>query len=135
MTYNERIPMAKILVVEDDDASREFLRYVLENASHTVRVTADGQAALDAVAAEQPDLMVLDVMLPEVHGYEVCHRLKRAEKTAKIKILFLSAKTFQADKHQALSVGADDFLSKPVEPGVLLEHVSALLNGQSPLVS
>ena len=124
--------MAKILVVEDDDASREFLRFVLENANHKVRVAADGQAALDAVAAEQPDLIVLDVMLPEVHGYEVCHRLKRVEQTAKIKILILSAKTFQADRHQAVSVGADDFLSKPVEPRVLLEHVSALLNGKSP---
>ncbi len=127
--------MAKILVVEDDDASREFFRFVLENAGHRVRVAADGQAGLDAVAAELPDLMVLDVMLPEVHGYEVCHRLKRVEKTAKIKILILSVKTFQADKHQAVSVGADDFLSKPVEPGVLLDHVAALLNGKSPLAA
>lgn len=126
--------MAKILVVEDDDASREFFRFVLENGGHQVRVAADGQAGLDAVATEIPDLMVLDVMLPEVHGYEVCHRLKRVEKTAKIKILILSAKTFQADKHQALSVGADDFLSKPVEPGVLLDHVTSLLNGKSLLV-
>ncbi len=124
--------MAKILVVEDDDASREFLRFVMENAGHRVRAASDGQAALDAVAAEIPDLMILDVMLPEVHGYEVCHRLKRENKTAGIKILILSAKTFQADRHQAASVGADDFLSKPVEPGVLLDHVTALLSGQSP---
>lgn len=122
--------MAKILVVEDDNASREFFRFVLENAGHRVRGAADGQAALDMVAEEMPDLMVLDVMLPEVHGYEVCHRLKRAEKTAKLKILILSAKTFQADKHQAASVGADDFLSKPVEPAALLEHVAALLSSQ-----
>jgi DNA-binding response OmpR family regulator len=124
--------MAKILVVEDDDASREFFRFVLENAGHRVSVAADGQAALDAVAADIPDLVVLDVMLPEVHGYEVCHRLKRAEKTAAIKVLILSAKTFQADRHQATSVGADDYLSKPVEPGVLLEHIAALLSGRSP---
>lgn len=130
MTYNKTIPMAKILVVEDDNASREFFRFVLENAAHRVRVAADGQAALDMVAQELPDLMVLDVMLPEVHGYEVCHRLKRSEATAKIKILILSAKTFQADKHQATSVGADDYLSKPVEPAVLLEHVAALLAGK-----
>ncbi|MBK8575046.1 MAG: response regulator [Elusimicrobia bacterium] len=127
--------MAKILVVEDDEANRDFLRFVFESAGHRVKVAADGQAALDAVAAEFPDLIVLDVMLPEVHGYEVCHRLKRVEKTSGIKILILSAKTFQADKHQALSVGADDFLSKPVEPGVLLEHVTALLNGKPPLAT
>lgn len=130
MTYNNAMPMAKILVVEDDDASREFLRFVLENAGHRVRVAADGQAALDMVETEVPDLMVLDVMLPELHGYEVCNRLKRAEKTAKIKILILSAKTFQADKHQATSVGADDYLAKPVEPVILLEHVTALLAGK-----
>ena len=132
MTYNRKRLMAKILVVEDDEANRDFLRFVFENAGHRVRVAADGQAALDAVAAESPDLIVLDVMLPEVHGYEVCHRLKRAENTAKIKILILSAKTFQADKHQALNVGADDFLSKPVEPGLLLARAAALLNGVSP---
>ncbi|MBL8024144.1 MAG: response regulator [Elusimicrobia bacterium] len=120
--------MAKILVVEDDDANREFLRFVFENAGHRVRVVGDGQAALDAVAAELPDLMILDVMLPEVHGYEVCNRLKRDPKTAGLKILILSAKTFNADRLQAMNVGADDFLSKPVDPSVLLERVMALLS-------
>jgi two-component system alkaline phosphatase synthesis response regulator PhoP len=126
--YNGSILMAKILVVEDDDANREFLRFVMENAGHRVRAVADGQAALDAVVAEHPDLMILDVMLPELHGYEVCNRLKREPKTAGIKILILSAKTFPADRHQAMNVGADEFLSKPVDPVTLLETVSSLLS-------
>jgi CheY-like chemotaxis protein len=117
MTYNESsIPMAKILVVEDDDANREFLRFVLENAGSPVRVTADGQAALDAVAAELPDLIVLDVMLPEVHGYEVCHRLKREPKTARIKILILSAKTFPGRPPPGHERGRRRFSFKPVDP-------------------
>lgn len=123
--------MANILVVEDDEANREFLRFVFQQGGHQVRAVSDGQQALDAVAAHPPDLMVLDVMLPEVHGYEVCHRLKQSEKTAGIKILILSAKTFSADRHQALGVGADDFLSKPADPKVLMEHVHRLLNGTS----
>ncbi len=130
MTYNPLKPMAKILVVEDDDANREFLRYVLENAGHRVRTVADGQAALDAVAAEIPELILLDVMLPEVHGYEVCHRLKGSPKTSAIKIMFLSAKTFPADRHQARAVGGDDFLSKPADPRALLARVEGLLKGE-----
>ncbi len=127
--------MAHILVVEDDETNREFLRFVLQQAGHRVRAVSDGQQALDQVAAEAPDLVVLDVMLPEVHGYEVCHRLKQSDKTAGIKILILSAKTFQADRHQALGVGADDFLSKPADPKVLVERVRRLLNGTSPTPS
>ncbi len=124
--------MADILVVEDDEANREFIRFVLQQAGHRVRTVCDGQKALDAVAVQAPDLIVLDVMLPEVHGYEVCHRLKQSDKTAGIKILILSAKTFSADRHQALEVGADDFLSKPADPKVLVERVRLLLNGTSP---
>ncbi|MBK8871500.1 MAG: response regulator [Elusimicrobia bacterium] len=126
--------MADILVVEDDEANREFIRFVLQQAGHRVRTVCDGQKALDAVAVQAPDLIVLDVMLPEVHGYEVCHRLKQSDKTAGIKILILSAKTFSADRHQALGVGADDFLSKPADPKVLVERVRLLLNGTSPPV-
>jgi DNA-binding response OmpR family regulator len=126
--------MADILVVEDDEANREFIRFVLQQAGHRVRAVCDGQKALDAVAAQAPDLIVLDVMLPEVHGYEVCHRLKQSDKTAGIKILILSAKTFSADRHQALGVGADDFLSKPAEPKVLVERVRFLLNATTSVV-
>jgi DNA-binding response OmpR family regulator len=92
-----------------------------------VRVAADGQAALDAVAAEHPGPDGVGRDAPGSSRLRSLPPTEACGKTAKIKILILSAKTFQADKHQALSVGADDFLSKPVEPGVLLEHVSALL--------
>jgi CheY-like chemotaxis protein len=90
--------MADILVVEDDEANREFIRFVLRERRPSGADACDGQQALDAVAAQVPDLIVLDVMLPEVHGYEVCHRLKQSDKTAGIKILILSAKTFSADR-------------------------------------
>ena len=121
--------MAKILVVEDDEANREFLKFIAENAGHRVQTAGDGQTALDAVAKEKPDLIILDVMLPELHGYEVCHRLKSQPDTAGIKILILSAKTFSADRRQAKDVGADDFVSKPVDPRGLMQRVASLLNG------
>ena len=124
--------MANILVVEDDEATREFLRFVMENSGHRVETVADGQSALDAVAARPPDLILLDVMLPEVHGYEVCHRIKSAQPTGRIKVLMLTAKMFPADRRQAEDVGADDFLAKPVDPRLLVEHVNALLTGARP---
>jgi len=122
--------MAKILIVEDDETNQEFLRFVVENKGHTVRTASDGQAALASVALEKPDLILLDVMLPEIHGYEVCHRLKSDPSTATIKILFLSAKTFAADRRQARDVGGDDFLSKPADTIELMERVADLLAGK-----
>ena len=121
--------MARLLVVEDEESNREFLKFVLENAGHAVEAVGDGQAALDAVAARPPELIVLDVMLPELHGYEVCHRVKTNPKTNRIKVIMLTAKAFPADRHQAKDVGANDFIAKPVDPSLLLEHVTALTSG------
>lgn len=119
--------MARILVVEDDEATRELLKHVLSGAGHAVSAAEDGRKGLDAVAQAAPDLIVLDIMLPEVHGFSVCHRVKSDPKTRGVKILMLSAKSFAADRRQAEEAGADGFLAKPVNPAELLQAIKNLL--------
>ncbi len=119
--------MANILVVEDDDSTREFLLHILGAAGYKVREAADGKAGLEAVARETPDLIVLDIMLPEVHGYSVCHQVKNNPATRHVKVLMLSAKSFAADRRQADEAGADGFLAKPVNTQDLLHHIKTLL--------
>jgi DNA-binding response OmpR family regulator len=119
--------MAKLLVVEDDEATRELLKHVLTGAGHEVRTADDGRAGLDAVAQAAPELIVLDIMLPEVHGFSVCHEVKNNPATSGVKVLMLSAKSFAADRRQAEQAGADGFLSKPVNPSELLQVIRNLL--------
>jgi twitching motility two-component system response regulator PilH len=119
--------MANLLVVEDDEATRELLKHVLSGAGHSVRTADDGRQGLDAVAQSAPDLIVLDIMLPEVHGFSVCHSVKHNPATQGVKVLMLSAKSFAADRRQAEEAGADGFLSKPVNPGELLSSIKNLL--------
>ncbi|HOW27556.1 MAG TPA: response regulator [Elusimicrobiota bacterium] len=120
--------MAKILITEDDESTRDLLKHIIESAGHTVTTAADGKQGLSAVVNDQPDLVVLDVMLPEVHGYSVCHQIKSNEILKNIKVMILSAKSFPADKRQAEEVGADAFLSKPPDPSELLATIQRLLN-------
>ena len=119
--------MARLLVVEDDEATRELLKHVLSGAGHSVRTADDGRAGLDAVAKEHPELIVLDIMLPEIHGFSVCHAVKSDPATKGVKVLMLSAKAFAADRRQAEEAGADGFLSKPVNPNELLQAIRNLL--------
>jgi DNA-binding response OmpR family regulator len=120
--------MARLLVVEDDDATRELLKHVLSGAGHEVRTADDGRKGLDEVALSAPELIVLDIMLPEVHGFSVCHSVKNNPATKGVKVLMLSAKSFAADRRQAEEAGADGFLSKPVNPNELLQAIKNLLS-------
>jgi DNA-binding response OmpR family regulator len=120
--------MAKILIAEDDDSTRELLTFIVAGAGHQVATAADGQKALEALTNSPPDLVVLDVMLPEVHGYSVCHQVKSNDGLRNVKVLMLSAKSFPADRRQAEEVGADAFMSKPVNPTELLAKISSLLS-------
>ena len=116
-----------VLIAEDDDVTREMLRFIMQSAGYNVLTAADGKITLDEVVNHQPDLVLLDVMMPEVHGYSVCHKIKSDKVLNKIKVVFLTAKSFLADRRQAQSVGGDAFISKPVDPPVILETVGALL--------
>jgi pilus assembly protein CpaE len=120
--------MAKILVVDDEADLLEMMRMVLEQrGGHRVTLSADGPDALAKAAADPPDLAILDVMMPGMPGYEVCRQLRANPATASIPIIILSARAQPMDRSAALEAGADDYITKPVMMGELLEKVDSML--------
>jgi DNA-binding response OmpR family regulator len=125
MSYDIVIPMSEtILVVEDEPALRDTLSYNLKKDGFTVEAVGDGRAALDSARKLKPDLIVLDLMLPEIDGFEVC-RILRKEMTTPI--LMLTARDDEIDRVVGLEVGADDYLTKPFSMRELLARVKAQL--------
>jgi two-component system, OmpR family, response regulator MprA len=120
---------ARILVVDDDPRIAASVRRALVYEGYEVRVAADGRAALDLARDQQPDLVVLDLMLPRIDGMEVCRRL-RAD--GDVPILMLTARDGTADRVQGLDSGADDYLVKPFAYEELLARVRALLRRRAP---
>jgi DNA-binding response OmpR family regulator len=114
----------KILIVEDEPTLLATLRYNLEREGYTVSTAADGEVALSLARSERPHLVVLDIMLPKLNGFEVCRILRR--ETA-VPILMLTAKTDEVDKVVGLELGADDYVTKPFSMRELLARVRALL--------
>ncbi len=115
---------AHIVLAEDDAKQAELVRRYLERERHTVAVVPDGRAALDAVRRQSPDLLVLDVMLPEMDGLEVC-RVLRAE--SDLPVLMLTARSTEDDLLTGLDLGADDYMTKPFSPRELMARVRTLL--------
>lgn len=116
--------MATILVVDDDAKIRDLLRLYVERERHRVVEAADGRAALEALERERPDLVLLDVMLPELDGISVLRRLRR---TSDVPVLLLTARSGDADKVVGLDSGADDYVVKPFSPRELMARVRARL--------
>ena len=114
----------KILIVDDDPRLRELVGLSLERAGFSVITSGDGQRALVHAAREAPDLIVLDVGLPEMEGFEVCRRI-RAQ--SDVPILFLTARDDEIDRVLGLELGADDYVSKPFSPRELVARVRAIL--------
>jgi len=117
----------KILVVEDEPEILELVRYSLEKQGHRVSCAASGEEALRMVRAEVPDLIVLDLMLPGMDGMEVCRNLKRQSATETVPIVMLTAKGEEADVVAGLEMGADDYVTKPFSPRVLVARLRAVL--------
>ena len=117
----------KILVVEDEAPIQELLKFNLERNKYRVKVVDSGEEALTVTAQFQPDLILLDIMLPGADGLEVCKRLKADPKTAHIPIIMLTALSEEADIVAGLELGADDYITKPFSPRVLLARVKAAL--------
>jgi two-component system phosphate regulon response regulator PhoB len=116
-----------LLVIEDDPDIVELLRYNLEREGYRVLVAMDGERGLADAARHQPELVVLDLMLPGLDGLEVCRRLRAQDGTRGIPVLMLTAKSEESDVVIGLEMGADDYLAKPFSPRELLARVRALL--------
>jgi DNA-binding response OmpR family regulator len=119
--------MTHILAVDDDEPVLRSVKRVLENAGFTVSTATNGQAALNLIAQQRPDLVVLDMIMPGLDGLEVCRRIRADPFIAKLPILFLTAKGRPTDVAQGLDAGGDDFLTKPFEVVELPARVRALL--------
>ena len=119
--------MAKILVVDDEPDAVELVEFNLKSAGFEVVTAADGTAALKKARVSLPDLIVLDVMLPEVDGLEVCKLLRRDAATAGIPIIMLTAKAAEIDRVLGLELGADDYVTKPFSPRELVLRIKGLL--------
>ena len=120
----------RILVVDDEPDILELIRYNLTRNNYDMTGVASGEEAFASVRTSPPDLVVLDLMLPGVDGLEVCRRLKNDARTAGIPVIILSAKGEEADVVTGLELGADDYLTKPFSPRVLLARIKAVLRRQ-----
>jgi len=119
--------MGTILVVEDEPDIADLVKYHLEKAGLPARVVADGKQALDLIARDHPDLVVLDLMLPGLDGLEVCRRLRGSPATRGIPVIMLTAKAEEVDRIVGLEMGADDYVPKPFSPRELVARVKAVL--------
>lgn len=117
----------KILIADDNQANCELLEAYLAQIECHIDYAYDGQQTLDKVAEFQPDLILLDVMMPKLSGFEVCKKLKEDSESRNIMILMVTALNERGDIERAVAAGTDDFLSKPVNQAELLKRVSNML--------
>lgn len=115
---------ARVLIVDDDPAIRKFIRANLEARDYEVLLAPDGEAALTLLEKEKPDLIILDIMMPNIDGFEVCRRVRE---WSQIPIIMLSARDGEMDKVKCLDCGADDYLTKPFSLKELLSRIAAVL--------
>lgn len=117
----------KILVVDDEPAIARLVRMSLDMEGFEVREAKDGEQALDMLAEWMPDLVVLDVMMPGMTGYDVCARLKKDSRALAVKVVFLTARGNLRDAQTGFEAGGDDYVVKPFDPDELLAKVRGML--------
>ncbi len=122
----------KILLVDDDAALVGLLRLVLEYEGHTVQTAYTGQEALEALEEEQPDLVILDIMMPDINGIEVCARIRATPHLAHLPIAILTAKPGEEDRIRAMEAGADAYWMKPLSPRQLKQRIRDLIYDRVP---
>ncbi len=127
MTTLETMVRASILIVEDEAEIAELVRFHVDREGFSGHVVPSGRLALDAIRRKPPDLVVLDLMLPDLDGLEVCRQLRWQPETRELPILILSAKGEEADIVSGLELGADDYVTKPFSPNVLMARIRNLL--------
>ena len=123
--------MAKILLVEDNDMNRDMLSRRLLRRGYDVVMALDGQQAVEMAAAEKPDLILMDMSLPVLDGWEATRRIKAAAETREIPVIALTAHAMSGDREKALESGCDDYDTKPIDLPRLLEKMMAALGRSS----
>ena len=126
---------AQILIVEDEEALAELLEYNLSSEGFTVRTTGDGDEAMISLDEEQPDLMLLDWMLPGLSGIEICRRVRARAEMRDMPIIMMTARGEETDRVRGLDTGADDYLTKPFSIPELTARVRALLRRSRPTIA
>jgi DNA-binding response OmpR family regulator len=117
----------KILIVEDEESLLKLESILLTSKGYDVRGVVNGQAALDAIAEELPDLVLLDIMLPEIDGFEVCRRIKNNPETKHLAVIMLTAKKSREDMAHGEKVGADWYITKPFKSAMVIETIQRFL--------
>lgn len=118
----------KVLIVDDEPSIVMSLDFLMKKNGYEVFIARDGEEAMELAGREQPDVIILDIMMPKVDGYEVCQQLKADADLSQTRVIFLSAKGKEADIERGYAAGADLYLTKPFSPRVLLENVRLLFN-------
>jgi len=127
MALTEESRTTSIIIVEDDEDIADSIRYNLERESFRVRIASTGEAALDLILGRPPDLILLDLNLPHMSGFELCRRLRSEPATSRVPILMLTARSSEQDKVLGLNLGADDYITKPFSMRELLARIQAVL--------
>ena len=123
-------PAARILIADDHPQGVELLEAYLSNTSYETRTAANGEEASRAIAEWHPDVVLLDIMMPRLSGFEVCKRLRQAPATRDIGVIMITALGQPADVDRAVDAGTDDFLTKPINQAELLLRIRALLKSR-----
>src|SRR5437879_4148142 len=118
-------PVSKILAVDDEEPILELLKYNLEKEGYDVRVATNGQMAVDIAKKFQPDLVLLDIMMPKMDGVEACRQIRAIPELINTYVVFLTARAEEYSEVAAFDVGADDYILKPIKPRALMSRISA----------
>ena len=121
------IDKGRILLVDDEEDILEFLSYNLRKEGYKIKTASNGKSALKILEKFNPDLIILDVMMPEMDGIEVCESIRKNEKNDDVLILFLTARSEDYSELAGFSAGADDYITKPIKPRLLVSRVNAIL--------
>ncbi|MDJ1181566.1 response regulator transcription factor [Roseofilum casamattae] len=121
--------MSSVLVVEDSPAQREMITSLLKESGLAVITASDGVEAIENIQDRRPDLVVLDIVMPRMNGYEVCRRIKADPKTQNVPVVMCSSKGEEFDRYWGMKQGADAYIAKPFQPTELVGTVKQLLRG------
>lgn len=121
--------MSKVLVVEDSVSQREMISELLERSGLNVKVASDGVEALENLEQFAPDLVVLDIVMPRMNGYELCRKIKSNPKTQNVPVVMCSSKGEEFDRYWGMKQGADAYIAKPFQPTELIGTIKQLLRG------